>query len=205
MSASVKNTGRVAGELENQFRERRQEAPPQGYVSQDGAPQTERGDAEAPWIKVPPFTTQPVPWCNFVLSATEYVPTPEIEIFQQRVIQVFFRYNIVGDAGILSTIAENKVQIAAGEDPADAWYTTTLVDPTPTVFSPPGTRFPAGGFISRTFSPSELRTQSLSGPSVARFLLAFDVSTAVSFRLNLFEAAEGEDENEIELFYSLSV
>ncbi len=209
---STKNTARRSGELNNQFRERRTDSAQQGYIAQDGAPNALRGDVEAPWIKVPPFTTEPVLWWNDLLSSTEYLPLPGIQVDQYRTFRVYFEYAIAGATGILSIIPQHRVQVQAQEDDESddgQWYCTSLVNPTATPLTPSGSRFLEGGFASRIFNPVELRTNDAMGQAmvtgVSRFLLDFDVSSAKAFRLNVFEATEGEDTNRLRLYYSLGL
>lgn len=181
------NAGTTADQLDRLFKPGAGSAGNlEGYRGDDGHPQPLRGDAEAPHVKVPPFATVPTLWVKDLevpLAPDEdYLVTPAIECFQQRLLQIYFDLEIVSggdETAMLSLIPEGS----AGDD----FYVVGVVDLTVTAINPDSTRFPYGttSFGSRTFYPSELRSSAFAGAGHVRFILAYDVSPFESFRLNV--------------------
>jgi len=170
-----------------------------GYVGLEGEAKGASGDADAPFVKVPPFTDDPQQLVDGLVLpnagdlGAEYLILPAVQCRLFRFIQIYLEYTMAA-GGQLSLIPEVE---ALG-----AWYATTLVDSTVAAIVPTGTRFASGGFGSRNFEGTELRTDVLAN-GVARFALNFDVTGVEQFRLNVLDLSANPN-NTLRVLYALS-
>lgn len=188
----------------------RNDAPgqPTAYEGEEGRPRPATGDEDAPFVKMPPFTEEPVLWTpGLQLSTSAYVTTSGVDVAMYRLLQVLFELSWDGtgaspDTSQLSIIPEHLARSVLS--PPEAWYPTGVVDPSVSYITPAGF---GDGYGSRTFAPAELRTRaftSANAPRVQRFCLQFDVTNAKAFRLNLAELVAQQTTSKVALAYQRS-
>ncbi len=191
------------------------------YEDANGANRDIQGDAEAPWVKNPPFTEDPQKWLaptllpSVAVASTPYITLQPINVKQYRALAVYLTYLIPEAAGPPAGIGQLSLvpeMLAIDPNLGQAqWYTMSLVDLAFSVVSgalnPP---FDNLVFASSNFFPQELRWPDTAvGPVTAdltlRTRLFFDVTNAEAFRLSAIELnASSPNENTLSVAYSRS-
>lgn len=177
------------------------------YEGEEGRPRPATGDEDAPFVKMPPFTEEPVLWTpGLQLSTSVYVQTSAVDVAMYRLLQILFELSWTGagaspDTSQLSIIPEHLARSTFS--PPEAWYPTAVVDPSVSYITPTGF---GDGFGSRTFAPAELRTRAFTSTTarIQRFCLQFDVTNAKAFRLNLAELVSQQVTSKVALAYQRS-
>jgi hypothetical protein len=179
-----------------------------GYDAGDGQSTEWPGDTDAPFVKSPPFTEEPVAWLPTTPLPADgtYVTTPEVDVEDWRLLQVlielFWENANAVNTSQLSLVAEHLASSVMA--PPEQWYVTGVVDPAVTVVALPGF---GDGIGSRSFAPSELRTELMSVPGffrTVRLCLQFDVANAKAFRLNLAQLIDTQTTSAVALSYQRS-
>jgi hypothetical protein len=179
-----------------------------GYDGPGGEPRTWQGDDDSPFIKALPFTEEPVLWAflsPLPTAAAGYTALPGIDVEDYRLLQVLFELQWGLNAHPTSQLSILPEHLAVSHyDPPEAWYATTVVNPTITLITP---ALQGDGYGSQVFSPSELRTPIMTaavGVRTQRFCMQFDVSNVKTFRLKVLELAQGQNASQLAVAYQRS-
>lgn len=192
---NTRQTRRQAQQLRNGI----EQGQVAGYRDALDVPRPFPGDDDAPWGKHPPFPSEASPWQALLALPVDQacVLLPPLDVAYYRVLACFLDYTPLDlQLGQLSVVPEvwNEAQ--------EAWYATTVVDPTLTA---PVTVCALDGYGARTFYGTEVRTS----PGLAvRIVVPFDVTAYTRFRLRLRDlspVSEGNAPGTVRVYYALSL
>jgi hypothetical protein len=160
-----------------------------GYTAPE--PRTVQGDADAPWLKTPPFPTEMfADYFENTLEVTDDLALDPIGVTQWRSLVLY----VEGTAGaeVAGAVLEIMMEI---EERPDQWYPAVVID---------GTLAPAAPIADRLIYQSQLQLEL--GSVARRVAIPYDVSfyKTVRFRIDL-EQETGENGALVRLGYRLSV